>query len=86
MFDEPVLLVTDFCRTFLQYLNKYIYIATMSLKKYFILIYKLRNTEHYFVSYIKYVGCDLIDCNWQMFVSTKFTLIPVNRINKMHLV
>ena len=55
------------------------------MKKYFILIYKLRNIDHYFVLSIEYVGCDLIDCNWQMFVSIKFALIPVNRINKMHL-
>ena len=58
----------------------------MSLKKYFIIIYKLRKIKHCFVLSIKYVGCDLIGCNWQMFVSIKFTLIPVNRINKMHLV
>ena len=54
----------------------------MSLKKYFILIYKLRNIEHCFVLFIKCVGCDLIDCNWQIFDSIEFTLIPVNRITK----
>ena len=84
-------MATDFAeRTqadlFLQYPNKYIYVATVSLKKYFIRIYKLRNIEHCLVLCIKYVQCDLIECNWQMFVSIKYIFIPVNRINKMHLV
>ena len=89
MFDEPVFTVTDFYRKhpgwFVFTISKYITIATVSLEKHFILIYKLLNIEHCFVLSTKYVGCDLIYRNWQMFVSIKYILIPVNRTNKMRL-